>query len=97
MADLLAFLRSTRRSRNERNSRQCATSVQPNPDGSVAPAISCEIYGTSLVFESKYNNLGFWGNETTTPFDDQHPETRQVRRPSTTPATKATPVTLVIV
>ncbi len=38
--------------------------LQPNPDGSVRlPAVACEIYGTSLVFESKYNNLGFWGNE----------------------------------
>lgn len=65
MADLLMFLRSTapqpKRKEFPGNVPQV---LQPNPDGSVRlPAISCEIYGTSLVFESKYNNLGFWGNE----------------------------------
>ena len=65
MADLLAFLRSSlpqpKRKKFPGNVPQV---LQPNPDGSTRlPAVACEIYGTSLVYESKYTNLGFWGNE----------------------------------
>jgi putative membrane-bound dehydrogenase-like protein len=65
MADLLAYLKG-RTSSAKRKSFAGNTPevVRPAADGSLLlTAKTCEIYGTTLVFEDKYANLGFWANE----------------------------------
>ena len=63
MADLLAFLRSHRAS--PKSLAGNAPQVAPvRDDGSIRLlAMHAEIYGPSLVFEAKHQNLGYWSSE----------------------------------
>jgi putative membrane-bound dehydrogenase-like protein len=65
MADLFAFLRkhatAPKRKTFEGNSPAVVTA---NADGALTLlASNCEIYGRTLVLESKYGNLGYWQSE----------------------------------
>jgi putative membrane-bound dehydrogenase-like protein len=65
MADLLAYLTSAlpQPKRKEFVGNQPAL-VKPNADGILnLRAENAEIYGTSLVFEPQFANLGWWTNE----------------------------------
>jgi putative heme-binding domain-containing protein len=64
MADLLAFLRGAspvlKRKVFEGNNPE---TIKTGADGSLKlSAQTCAIYGTSLVFEKPYANLGYWSN-----------------------------------
>lgn len=64
MADLLTFLRSALPAPKPKafDGNKPAT-VRAAEDGSLTlPATTAEIYGTSLVFEPQYRNLGWWGS-----------------------------------
>lgn len=62
LADVIAFVQSSgvKWKQFAGNSPQLIT---PNADGSLTlPASAAEIYGPSLVLESKYGNLGWWSS-----------------------------------
>ena len=64
MADLLAFIRSSGPSLRpkvfEGNKPEM---VRAAPDGSLTlRSANCEIYGSSLVLEKQYGNLGYWSS-----------------------------------
>ena len=63
MWDLLAYLRTFQRQRKEFDGN--VPQVAPvRDDGSIRLlAMHAEIYGPSLVFESKHQNLGFWASQ----------------------------------
>jgi putative heme-binding domain-containing protein len=63
MADLLAFLATLGPPRRQFAGNQPEV-VQPFNDGSLRLfATQCEIYGSTIVFEEKYRNLGYWSSE----------------------------------
>jgi putative heme-binding domain-containing protein len=68
MADLVAFVRSTvPLPKPKKFAGNKPETVRAGEDGSlVLSATNGEIYGTTLVLEPKYKNLGFWTN------DDDH-------------------------
>jgi putative heme-binding domain-containing protein len=64
MADLIAFLRSSvpqpRRKEFAGNKPEI---VKPGGDGAIVlSAATAEVYGSTLEFEPRYKNLGFWGS-----------------------------------
>ncbi|MBI5853050.1 MAG: neutral/alkaline non-lysosomal ceramidase N-terminal domain-containing protein [Planctomycetes bacterium] len=60
MSDLFAFLRQERRVRREFPGNTPAV-IAPAADGSLALlATNCEIFGTSIVLEPEFMNLGYW-------------------------------------
>ena len=63
MADLLAFIATSGPLPKSFPGNQPAT-VTPDPEGILRLAASrAEIHGSTLIFESKYRNLGFWQSE----------------------------------
>jgi putative membrane-bound dehydrogenase-like protein len=64
MADLLAFLRSAMPvAKPKEFAGNKPETIRAAADGSLTlPATAAEIYGTSLVFEPLYRNLGWWGS-----------------------------------
>jgi putative membrane-bound dehydrogenase-like protein len=64
VADVTAYVRHVGRAHVPRNQRgRFARGVRPGKDGSlVLSASQCEIYGDTLVFESKHDNLGRWSS-----------------------------------
>jgi putative membrane-bound dehydrogenase-like protein len=78
LADLIAFVRTgmpaTLPRAVEGNEPQV---IRPVADGSLHLAASkCEIYGSNLIFEKQYSNLGFWRSE-----DDRAVWSLEVSRP----------------
>ncbi|MDG2380034.1 MAG: FG-GAP-like repeat-containing protein [Pirellulaceae bacterium] len=64
MADLLSFLGSLRPAPKSFEGNQ-PQQVKQGTDGTIElTAADCRIYGDSLVFESRYGNLGFWQSAT---------------------------------
>src|SRR5262249_1095813 len=64
VADVIAFVRSNiplpERKRFAGNS---PTATKPAADGSlVLSAATCEIYGSTLIFEAQHGNLGYWSS-----------------------------------
>ncbi len=63
VADLIAFVLDFRPEAKEFPGNEPRT-VEPEKDGSITLLASdAEIYGSTLVFESAHNNLGYWGSE----------------------------------
>ena len=60
LANIIAFLNS-QKSTPKRLEGNTPAVVQAADDGSITlPASAAEVYGSSLIFESKYENLGYW-------------------------------------
>ncbi|HZU34430.1 MAG TPA: c-type cytochrome, partial [Gemmataceae bacterium] len=78
MADLIAFVRSSGPSLKPKAfAGNKPELVRAAPDGSlVLRSTNCEIYGSSLVLEKQYGNLGYWSSA-----DDQAVWTVDVARP----------------
>jgi putative membrane-bound dehydrogenase-like protein len=64
MADLLAFLRSALPAPKPKAfAGNKPETIRAADDGSLTlPGTAAEIYGTTLVFEPQYRNLGWWGS-----------------------------------
>lgn len=66
LADVMAFVQQSG-SPSKQFPGNSPVTVRPGDDGTVTlPATAAAVYGPSLVFESKYRNLGFWHSK-----DDQ--------------------------
>ncbi len=64
LADIIAHVRSNIPSpkRKEFAGNEPVT-ITPAADGTLTlPATSCEIYGSTLIYEPQYKNLGFWSS-----------------------------------
>ena len=60
IADVIAFVQ-TAASPSKRFAGNSPKTIRPGEDGSIViPATAAAIYGPTLVFESKYRNLGYW-------------------------------------
>ena len=60
LVDVIAFVQSTGTAWKQFPGNRPQL-VQPNADGSITlPASAAEIHGPTLVFETKYGNLGYW-------------------------------------
>jgi hypothetical protein len=64
MADLLAYVRSSAPVQPRKTfAGNKPEVIRPGPDGALRlSAANCEIYGSTLVLEDKYTNLGFWSS-----------------------------------
>jgi putative membrane-bound dehydrogenase-like protein len=64
MTDLVTFLKSALPpAKRKQFAGNTPVVVNPGPDGSLKLiAASAEIYGPTLAFEERYQNLGFWGS-----------------------------------
>jgi putative heme-binding domain-containing protein len=64
MSDLVAYVRSSAPIQQRKDfAGNKPEVVRPGPDGSLRLlASNCEIYGSTLVLEEKYGNLGFWSS-----------------------------------
>jgi putative membrane-bound dehydrogenase-like protein len=78
MADLIAFVRSASPAlRPKAFAGNHPEVVTPSGDGALdLRASNCEIYGSTLVLEKQYGNLGYWSSE-----DDQAAWAVDVARP----------------
>jgi putative heme-binding domain-containing protein len=65
IADLIAHVRSGGQPAKPKEfAGNHPTLVMPAPDGSILlKATSCEMYGHTLVFEQKFQNLGYWHSD----------------------------------
>ncbi|MBO0699959.1 MAG: c-type cytochrome, partial [Zavarzinella sp.] len=64
MTDLLAFLRANLPPAKPKTfAGNKPETIKPGADGSLRlPASAAEVYGPTLTFEQRYENLGFWGS-----------------------------------
>jgi hypothetical protein len=64
MTDLLTFLRATLPVAKPKSfAGNKPEVIKPGADGSLRlPASAAEVYGPTLTFEERYENLGYWGS-----------------------------------